>query len=209
MSYSNIVWDWNGTLLNDLQAGVDTLGEMLERHGRQALTVDEYKRMFGFPVADFYERIGFSMAGYALHEVSVEFVETYERHARGVQLNAGVREVLETVRQSGRRQYILSALREDLLRQMTADFGIDVYFDALCGSDNIYAAGKVERGRRMLKECRLTGQTLMVGDTEHDAEVAQALGFDCVLFDGGHNDRERLRKKAPVISSLAELVRYY
>ncbi len=52
-------------------------------------------------------------------------------------------------------------------------------------------------------------ETLMVGDTVHDAEVAKALGFGCVLFTGGHNSEWRLREKAPVVRQLKDLERFW
>lgn len=206
MRYKNIVWDWNGTLLNDLEAGVNTLNDMLERRNLPQLSVQEYKDQFGFPVVDFYHKIGFDMEKESLHELSVDFVSTYDLYAGNVVLNPSVREVLAGVQQSGRGQYILSALREDLLQQMIRDFDIDSRFDRACGSDNIYAGSKVERGLRMLKTCGISPQeTLMVGDTVHDAEVAAALGFDCILYAGGHNSEWRLKAKAPVIHELSQL----
>ena len=45
MAFKSIVWDWNGTLLNDLQVGVDVLNDMLGRRGVAPLNVDEYKKV--------------------------------------------------------------------------------------------------------------------------------------------------------------------
>lgn len=208
MRYRNIVWDWNGTLLDDVRAGVDTLNDMLDRRGLPLLTVQEYKDRFGFPVVDFYHQVGFDMDKESLHVLSVDFVETYDRYAGDIALNSHVPEVLARIQQAGIKQYILSALREDLLQQMICDFGIDSRFDQACGSDNIYAVGKIDRGRRMLQSYGICPQdTLMVGDTIHDAEVATALGFDCILFSGGHNSEWRLVEKARVIHDLEELIR--
>lgn len=208
MKYKNIVWDWNGTLLNDVEAGVNTLNDMLERRGLSALTRQEYKDRFGFPVIDFYHQVGFDMERESFHDLSVDFVKTYDVYAGNIGLNTYVPEVLTNIRQSGMKQYILSALREDLLQQMLRDFEIDSLFDQACGSDNIYAAGKAERGQRMLKAYDICPEeTLMVGDTIHDAEVAGAMGFDCILFTGGHNSEWRLREKAPVIHQIEELLR--
>lgn len=206
--HKNIVWDWNGTLLNDVAAGVDTLNDMLERRGMRLLSVDEYKDVFGFPVVDFYRNVGFDMEKEGLHEVSVDFVETYARIAVDMRLNPSVPEVLRGLQQAGRKQYVLSALREDLLKQMVVDFHIGSYFEQVCGSDNIYAAGKIDRGRRMVEAYGLRPEeTLMVGDTLHDAEVARELGFDCVLYAGGHNSEWRLREKAPVMERMEELLK--
>ena len=201
-----MVWDWNGTLLNDLQVGVNTLNDMLQRRGLPQMSEGEYKDLFGFPVVDFYHQVGFDMEKESLHELSLDFVETYDKYARNVMLNPHVPEVLAEVKGNGMKQYILSALKEDLLQQMIRDFNIDSRFDQACGSDNIYAAGKVERGRRMLEAYDICpSETLMVGDTIHDAEVAKALGFDCILFAGGHNSEWRLREKAAVIEDLRQL----
>lgn len=208
MKYKNVVWDWNGTLLNDVEVGVNTLNDMLGRRSLPLLSAEEYKDWFGFPVVDFYHKVGFDMKAESLHVLSVDFVKTYDNYAGQIGLNTYVPEVLAGIQEAGTQQYILSALREDLLQQMIHDFEIDSRFERACGSDNIYAAGKIERGQRMLATCGINPvETLMVGDTVHDAEVAQALGFDCVLFSGGHNSEWRLREKAPVIHSLEELLR--
>lgn len=205
--YKNIVWDWNGTLLNDVQVGVDALNDMLVRRGLPHLTLEAYRDQFGFPVIDFYRQIGFDMEKESLHVLSVDFVETYDKYAGKVALNPEVPEVLSALRAKGLRQYILSALREDLLQQMLQDFGIASYFEKACGSDNIYAAGKIERGLRMVEALGISpAETLMVGDTLHDAEVADALGFDCVLYAGGHNSEWRLFEKASVIHQLGEIL---
>lgn len=205
--YRNLVWDWNGTLLNDIAAGVDALNDMLKRRGLPMLSVEGYKDMFGFPVVDFYRKVGFDLEKEGLDELSVDFVKTYDRYAGNLTLNPSVPEVLHGIQQTGRKQYILSALREDLLKQMVADFHIGGYFEQVCGSDNIYAAGKIERGKRMVETYDLRPEeTLMVGDTLHDAEVAQALGFACVLYAGGHNSVWRLREKAPVITGMEDLL---
>lgn len=209
MKYGNIVWDWNGTLLNDLATGVHTLNDMLDRRGMSGLSVSDYKERFGFPVIDFYREVGFDMEKEGMHDLSVDFVETYERYTGLLALNVGVCDVLDAVHRAGMRQYVLSALREDLLKQMLSDFGIARYFFGICGSEDIYAAGKIERGKRMLAAFDIEpADTLMVGDTVHDAEVAAALGFRCLLFAGGHNSENRLAEKAPVIHDLNELLAF-
>ena len=202
----NIVWDWNGTLLDDVQTGVDTLTDMLRRRGIAPLSVEEYKATFGFPVIDFYRQTGFDLESESMHDLSTDFVESYEKYAGSLRLVRGAGEVLAALQRAGKHQYILSALREEELLRMTQAYGIAPYFRKICGSDNIYANGKIERGRHLVETCSIRPEeTLMVGDTLHDAEVAEALGFRCVLYTGGHNDEARLRTAAPVIHRLEEL----
>lgn len=207
MKYKNIVWDWNGTLLNDVAVGHGALKQMLEKRGLETISLQEYKDRFGFPVHDFYESLGFDFTRDDWHEISLDFVTAYDRLSGGMTLNGGVREVLDTLQQSGIRQYILSALEENTLRGLVHDFDIAGKFDRVCGGDDIYAGGKIPRGQRMLADCGFcASETLMIGDTLHDSEVAAALGFDCILYAGGHNSEWRLCEKGKVIRDMVELL---
>lgn len=207
MKYKNIVWDWNGTLLDDVRISVDTINRMLEQKNLKRLTVDNYKSIFGFPVKAYYELIGFDFSRDDWEEVSINFVNTYNALAKDVELTPGIMPVLEGLKERGVRQYILSALQEDLLINMLERFHIRGYFDGVCGSNNIYADGKVARGEEMLRTFPIApSETLMVGDTLHDAEVAEALGFDICLYSGGHNSAERLREKGMVLEQMGQLL---
>ena len=207
MAFKSIVWDWNGTLLNDLQVGVDVLNDMLGRRGVAPLNVDEYKKVFGFPVIDFYKKVGFDFERETFHEMSVDFVETYARYEPNTLLNRGVEQVLKVMNEKGVDCYILSALRQTVLKKSVEDFNIAGYFKAVYGSNDIYASGKIERGRQLVEELGIDPTTtIMVGDSVHDAEVALALGFCPILFSGGHNDTERLSKVGRVIDNFDELL---
>ena len=207
MKYKNIVWDWNGTLLDDVRISVDTINRMLEQKNLKRLTVDNYKSIFGFPVKAYYELIGFDFSRDDWEEVSINFVNTYNALAKDVELTPGIMPVLGGLKERGVRQYILSALQEDLLINMLERFHIRGYFDGVCGSNNIYADGKVARGEEMLRTFPIDpSETLMVGDTLHDAEVAEALGFDVCLYSGGHNSAERLREKGMVLEQMGQLL---
>lgn len=207
MRYKNVVWDWNGTLLDDVKVSVDTINVMLERKHLKKLTVEEYKSIFGFPVKPYYESIGFDFARDDWEAVSRNFVDIYNDLATNVELTPGIIPVLEGIKRRGIRQYILSALQEDLLLGMLERFGIREYFEGVCGSNNIYADGKVARGEEMLRTFPIIpSETVMVGDTLHDAEVAEALGFEVRLYAGGHNSAERLAEKGKVLRKMEELL---
>lgn len=99
MRYKNIVWDWNGTLLDDVTVGHGALRRMLEKRGLGTITLQEYKDWFGFPVREFYEELGFDFSRDNWQEVSQDFVDTYDLLAGGVELNRGVKEVLASLQQ--------------------------------------------------------------------------------------------------------------
>lgn len=207
MKYKNIVWDWNGTLLDDVQVSVDTINRMLRKKRLDELTVEKYKAVFGFPVKEYYEGIGYDFNRDDWEVVSRDFVDIYGELSRNVALTSGVTSVLVGLKERGVRQYVLSALQEGLLEKMLERFGIRDYFEGVCGSDNIYADGKVARGERMLQVYPIDSrETLMVGDTLHDAEVAESLGFDIRLYAGGHNSAERLREKGIVLERMEMLL---
>ena len=74
-----------------------------------------------------------------------------------------------------------------LLTEQIAQFEIQHYFAAILGLGDIYAGSKEEIGRQYLQSCGIAPEeTLMIGDTLHDAEVAQALSCRCILASGGH-----------------------
>lgn len=207
MKYSAVVWDWNGTLLNDIDASVSTLNRMLSGRGLIEVSLEEYRKLFGFPVRAYYEAVGFDFERDDWHEVSTEYVDTYESLVGGAELTDHVVDVLDGIRKTGLKQYVLSALKEELLIEVLERYGIIHYFTGVCGSNNIYADGKVARGQQMLADFQIEPtNTLMIGDTLHDAEVAEALGFDVCLFAGGHNNAERLKSKGKVVYSLDRIL---
>ncbi len=102
-------------------------------------------------------------------------------------------ETLTCLREHGYRQSVLSASRQDYLDRFIAHFALGSYFEELLGIDSVHAPGKADRGRHWIAQSGLEpGRVLLIGDTCHDAEVAEAMGTDCWLLDGGHHPVDRL-----------------
>ena len=89
-------------------------------------------------------------------------------------------------------------------------YGLDKYFSEVVGLDNDYAYGKIERGFDLAKSLELdSDSTLMVGDTNHDKAVADALGWECVLLSSGHQSTDRLlATKSSVVGDLVQLKKH-
>jgi phosphoglycolate phosphatase len=205
--YKNIVWDWNGTLLDDIAVSVKTLNRMLATRALPPVTATAYRERFGFPVRPYYESLGFDLDTEGWGAISEEYVALYRSLSREVALTEGVRALLPAIRRAGIRQYVLSALREDLLEAMLERFGIRPFFNGVCGVDNIHADGKIARGREMLARCPiLPEESVMIGDTLHDAEVATALGLRARLYTGGHNSAERLQRQGHAFHRMTDLL---
>ena len=181
-----IIWDWNGTLLDDTSACVGALNEMLAERGREPLTLEYFRDHFAFPARRFYAFIGLDVPDSEWQAHAREYHERYARQP-GIRLNDEARAALERVRASGARQVVLSALHQRLLEADLARYGIREYFDRVVGSDNFDGASKLERGRELLAQLG-EGRYVLIGDSLHDLEVATALGIECVLVaTGGHS----------------------
>ncbi|MDF1563055.1 MAG: HAD hydrolase-like protein [Deltaproteobacteria bacterium] len=204
----HLIWDWNGTLLDDAWLCVEVMNGLLSRRGLPPLSLERYQEVFAFPVKDYYVGLGFDFAAEPWEAVGTEFIEGYEAGQRGCQLQPGAREVLEAIAGRGIGQSVLSASQRTRLHRQARDHAIDHHFSELLGLDDHYAGGKIEIGRDWLDETGIDpATTLLVGDTDHDLEVAEALGLRCYLVPSGHQSAGRLAAHgAPLLSSLSGLL---
>ena len=206
-----VLWDWNGTLLDDVDLCVDALDWLLAAHGYpQRYTLDGYRAIFGFPIEDYYRRAGFDFTKHPFPELAQRYMEHYIPASAACGLMPGAVEALELFQAAGARQVILSASPITTLKAQVAQRGVAGYFDRLLGLDDIYAKSKVELGLAYLKENGFAPQrAVMLGDRVHDAEVAKALGVKCVLQCAGHQPESALRKAgvpvAPDVPAAARL----
>lgn len=207
-AFDTVLWDWNGTLLDDAALCCKLLNTMLLRHGYAPVgDIEEYRRVFCFPIETYYRRAGFDFSRHPFAVLADEYMALYTPQSLACPLQPDARAVLDTLRAQGMRQVMLSASKRENLEQQVEHFGLRSRFDTLLGLSDIYAKSKTEVGLRWLRESGATpSRTVMVGDSVHDFEVAQALDVRCVLFAGGHQPRELLAATgAPVIDALTQL----
>lgn len=206
--YKHIIWDWNGTILNDVDLCVELINELLRERNIKTISKEDYKSIFTIPVKNYYAAIGFDFEKESFEIVGKKWIDEYERRKFECNTYPGVVEVMDKIKSLGIGQSILSAYSQHTLDEMTAHFGLTKYFSHIVGLDNVYAAGKLHLGQQLIKKLgNGKGETLMIGDTEHDYEVANEMGADCILLSGGHYDRKRLEKLGvPVLDSISELL---
>lgn len=203
----SLIWDWNGTLLDDVEVNLKVVNEMLSRRGLKQLNLLEYKELFCFPVQSFHKRIGFDLEREPIEMISVEYHTIYKSYESDISLNADTTLVIDSLIDKGIDQYILSAaMKSDLMKNLS-HFDIASKFKGIYGVSDIYAAGKVEIGKQLMHDHFLDPQrTLIIGDTLHDAEVAGSLGVKYLLFSGGHNSNNLLTQKSRVIDRLIDII---
>lgn len=202
-----VVWDFNGTLIDDVDLVVRSVNAQLARRELPRLTVERYRDVFGFPVADYYRRIGLDTDREPMSELSAEFFEAYTPGLPSCPLHDGVRRALAALGDAGVRQFVLSAMEERMLSATIEHLGIDGFFAAVYGLSHLEGDSKVERGRELLASFAIRPDSaILIGDTDHDAEVAQALGISVALIAGGHQSAARLRATGcPVYESFPDL----
>ncbi|MEO2174532.1 MAG: HAD family hydrolase [bacterium] len=206
-NYHTVIWDWNGTLLDDVHLALRIANDIFAENGVARITREHYTRIFDFPVKEYYERAGLFLSDSQYEEISERFCDEFEADLATVRLFPSVQAVLSAVGQSGLQQYILSGTEHPRLARMLDSFEISGHFDGFKGMSDGLAHGKITAACELLNEFELEAAgTVVVGDTSHDHGVAQAMGLDCLLLATGHQSFERLSKlDCPVFHSLAEL----
>jgi phosphoglycolate phosphatase len=203
-----IVWDWNGTLLNDMHLCVQTINEMLEKRKLQLLSITSYKDIFSFPVKDYYRKIGFDFENEPFEIPALEFIERYNEQVSACLLHQDSLRVLNYFHSIGIRQFILSAMHQEVLDNCLKHYQIDHFFEHVSGLENHFAASKIANGHRLIAEFNLdVSELILIGDTVHDFEVASELGCRCVLIANGHQSKTVLEATgAMVINELNQLL---
>ena len=191
--YDTIIWDWNGTLLDDLDLSIKAVNVLLKDRDLPILTKERYKEIFGFPVINYYEKAGFDFSKEPFEIPARQYVKLYASGESDLKLFPDVIDTLSFFKDNNYRQIVLSAMKEDNLRKMISNAGISHFFDGIFGIKDNYAREKVSIGKQVVENLNLNPEKcLMIGDTLHDAEVAEQCGFDCILFSGGHVAKQRL-----------------
>ena len=209
MKYTHVFWDFNGTILADMQAGMESTNEMLSSRELPVIpSLEVYRTIFDFPIKEYYRGLGFDFAKESYEVLAPIWVDLYNEKSKNAPTNDGVVETVARIGELGIKQVIFSATeREMLLRQLSA-LSLVEPFDEIIGLDNIHAESKTHLAVRWRAE-HPDAKILYVGDTVHDAENARILEADCLLYTGGHQSRERLSKCGfPMIDQIPDVLDY-
>ncbi len=203
-----IIWDWNGTLLDDLDFCISTINILLRKRDLQLLNRSTYKEVFSFPVKEYYKAVGFDFEKEDFAIPAKEFIDLYDDNVANCPLHPSALEVLQYFQNQGFRQFVLSAMKQTMLEKTLQQNEIFQFFEGVAGLNDHYAVSKIDRGKQLIKDLKIEIQnTWIIGDTIHDFEVAEQLGIKCILISDGHQSFERLKKtKMPVINKLSHLI---
>ena len=190
-----VIYDFNGTILDDVAVCLKAENLTIEKYipERGPLTLDEYLHIFTFPVQKYYEDVGFDWSKNSYEEVGRYWFDWYRALRDEYRVFDGVREILVRNHEKGNLNILLSASSLVELRIQLEELGIAEYFDEVLGIDNIYAGSKVDIALNWIRD-KDPKDCMMIGDSLHDLETAQAMGVDCVLVAKGHQAKDVLLK---------------
>ena len=208
LNKKHIVFDWNGTLIDDAWIFVDILNVLLKKRNLNQVDLIEYQEMFRFPLSQFYQNLGFDVSSDAFNILKEDFVVEYNKRQFLAHLYPDTVNTLNEIKSHNIQLSILSASNQKILRSLTNFYSINHFFLHILGVNNYEAVGKENLGFKLLNnlsesQCEIA----MVGDTDLDYKISQKLGIDCILISRGHQTHKRLSALGcPVVHSLADLL---
>ncbi|MEG0125103.1 MAG: HAD hydrolase-like protein [Clostridia bacterium] len=205
MNVHQVIWDWNGTLLDDLSYAISVRNRIFPMFGLASVeSLEQYYSQFTFPIRLYYERAGVTEKNF--DAVAKAWMNEYVRGCAAIPLHNDALETLERFQKAGLKQVVLSASSLDVLKKQLAYYPLEGYFAEVLGLSDIYARSKEAIGCGYLQDCGIAAEnTVMLGDCLHDADVARAMGVRCALIARGHQSKQTLLEAGvPVLDSLAQ-----
>lgn len=203
-----IVFNFNGTLIDDLDICLRLLNEMLIEKGHPGnIDKKKYLSIFTFPVIDYYAKSGFHFPEDDFPALAKEFDQNYRNAFPSLPLFPDVKDVL-TFFKGKKKLIVLSATKQENLEEELKTKGIYDFFDNVIGIKDIFGRSKIAEAKEYFsKKKQDLSKVVFVGDTLHDNEVAKEIGGASILIARGHQSKERLLKaeNALVLESLKEL----
>ncbi len=194
MKQDYIIWDWNGTLFDDVSLCLESINHLLTDAALPLLPdVDAYRNVFCFPIIRYYERIGFDFTKRSFAQLAKDYMEYYHPRSLTCELHRDATQALDYFYRQGFTQVLLSASNEAYLHEQLEQFSIRNYFRDIVALQDIHARSKLELAKDYVKKHRDQIRSITcIGDSVHDYEVAQAIHAKCILIADGHEHKDRL-----------------
>jgi len=190
----HVVWDWNGTLVDDLPIVVEAVNGALEAIGEAPIGADAYRAYYTRPVDRFYERLldrPISPEEWAT--LDRVFHERYGAALDRVPLAVDAIDAIDAVADRGWSQSILSMWWEEDLVACVTRRNLGGRMALVQGNRDDSGGEKAAHLRLHLDVLGVApGSVIMIGDSLDDASAAATVGTGCVLYDGGSHHRSEL-----------------
>ena len=197
----NVIFDWSGTLVDDLPAVWKATNFVLTRADRPEMSLEEFRAEFSLPFTNFYHR-------HTPHVPLPQLEDWFHSHYREIQDSVAelpyARDFLEFCRARRLRTFVLSTIHHDHFLIQSRVTGFAAFLDRPY-TDVLDKRGKIHE---ILAENQLEPEeTLFIGDMQHDIETARHGGIHSCAVLTGYNTLEQLREAKPdlIVEHLGEL----
>lgn len=196
---SCVFWDYNGTLIDDVGAALESVNDMLRRRAMPCIDLEQYRSYIDTPISKFYEHL-FDLNEIPFDIIAGEFSSGYEKHIAPNPVMNGAEELLDYFSGLQKFQAIISGSPQSVIENGARRYGLYDYFNLISGADDHYVKSKVKRAEGIARlHCKSSDEILVIGDCVQDFEVSRALGAQCILLSAGHQSREDLQKTGAVV----------
>ena len=203
-----MLWDFNGTIVDDVDACIEIINTLLQRQGKETVTKEQYRNVFMFPVIEYYKRVGVIEKDEEFVDMAHQWMDLYYERESKLTTFQDIHSTFKNIKELGIKQGVLSASRIDQLQRLVDQFEVGKYMDDILGISDIYATSKVHIGLDFIEKSGYDkSKIVMIGDTVHDYEVASEMGIDCILVSRGHQSTEVLATcGVSIVSSVEDVV---
>lgn len=208
--YKNLIFDFNGTLLDDCDVCLKILNVLCKEYNLKPVSKKYYKEIFTFPVINYYKVLGFDVTNDNFKKIGNEFHNMYNALSYSeAKLFKNVLATLKELKKSYTLICLSASLKETLIKQLKY-YKIYDSFDYIVGLDNNLANSKEQVAIDFINKEKINPfESLFIGDSIHDAEVASAINTRCVLIASGHTNKKRLKQtNCYVLNNFDELKKY-
>lgn len=204
-----VIWDWNGTLIDDAHIACGAVNDILDDLGRKNIDMDDYYHLMRDGMDHYYDYLFYPEKA-PFDKLAVWFSKYYDERVKKAALHDGADKVLKALKKMGIMQSVVSSSHKDKVRRDVSAFGIDMYFDEILGADDYLVGSKTERAKLYLEKKGISpGRTLFVGDMTHDRDTAAGVGAEYVIIPKGHQSAALLESKGlRLISDITDVVQY-
>ncbi len=204
MSRRLAVFDWNGTIVADVQAGLEASNANIRLFGKPDITMTEYRAAQNFPIMHFYAAVGIPADDVLarMDDLQKTFYEVYSARSANCRTRRGVRQLLEWLRTQNVDCIVLSNHMTDFIENEIKRLNLDPYFQVvLANHDSIDIVHRTQKRERlsefMIKRGYCPDDCFIIGDSIEEPEVARHLGLYSIAVSGGFFSTPRLRAANP------------
>ncbi len=199
--FRNLIFDWSGTLCDDLALTLEATNYVFSRYGCEALDVEAFRAEFQLPYPEYY---AWKIPNATMEELEGYYRYAFDRAASSIRLLPHARAFMDFCRSRGIRCFVLTSMDSNAFDQQVREQGLFDYFEHIHSG----IRNKEHYIPSLMAQHNLVpAETAFIGDMQHDIYAAHCAGITSIGVLTGYNNAEQLSVAKPqlTVPTLAEL----